>query len=66
MRNKSFLPVLCERSQLQPCTVVRCGRNDLVDLFPPASVNSQLAQEDSPRVFERVVPVQVRSAAKSL
>ena len=47
------------------CTVVRCGRTDLIDLFPAAFVNSQIAQVESPRILERVVPVQVRSAAKS-
>ena len=48
------------------CTVVRCGRTDLIDLFPAAFVSSQIAQVGSPRILERVVPVQVRSAAKSL
>ena len=48
------------------CTVVRCGRTDLIDLFPIAFINSQMAQVESPRILERVVPVQVRSAAKSL
>ena len=48
------------------CTVVRCGRTDLIDLFPAAFVSSQIAQVESPRILERVVPVQVRSAAKSL
>ena len=48
------------------CTMVRCGRTDLIDLFPAAFVNSQIAQVESPRILERVVPVQVRSAAKSL
>ena len=46
--------------------MVRCGRTDLIDLFPAAFVNSQIAQVESPRILERVVPVQVRSAAKSL
>ena len=38
----------------------------MVDLFPAAFVNSQIAQVESLRILERVIPVQVRSAAKSL
>ena len=34
--------------------------------FPAAFVNLQIAQVESPRILERVVPVQVRFAAKSL
>ena len=43
-----------------------CGRTDLTNLFPPVFVNSQIAQVGSLRILERVIPVQVRSAAKSL
>ena len=39
------------------CTVVRCGRTDLIDLFPAAFVNSQIAQVESLRILERVIPV---------
>ena len=36
----------------------------MIDLFPPAFVNLHIAQVDSRRIPERVVSVQVRSAAK--
>ena len=35
--------------------VICCGRNGLFDLFPPAFVNSQIAQVDRLRILEQVV-----------
>ena len=42
------------------------SREEPLYLFPAAFVNSQIAQVENLRILERVVPVQVRSAAKSL
>ena len=59
----------CETKASCPCFTsarncsaytVHCG------LFPPAFVSSQIAQVDRLRILERVISVQVRSAAKSL
>ena len=51
----SFLSVLCQRLKLPSLYTVRFGRNDMIDLFPPAFVSSQIAQVDRMRVLERVI-----------
>ena len=48
---------LCVASTTMQAQVVRhCPvRNGLIDFFPPAFVNSQIAQVDRPKILERMV-----------
>ena len=56
-RNKSFVSVRSERSLPSAVLVHVHGgnRKAIIDFFPPAFVNSQIAQVDRPTILERVI-----------
>ena len=56
-RNKSFVSVRSERSLASAVLVHVHGghRKGFIDFFPPAFVNSQIAQVDRPKILERVI-----------